>query len=328
MEDHPETTTNLLYSSYSDSMFNTSHLQANRSETENFTFNNSSRFGITDETENHKILKCEVGEDFTTELLVKKEPDFHNNEIFIGEGNLKSTQETFENKYFINSEEHKCIKEAFMECEHKDSTNNPYYSIIKNEIEFEEDSNSSLLQQEIEFLNVEESKNISDNSLLNERQIINNNENKLYRIKKGHLTLEMKEVVTKLFNKEKEQNPELSLNSVAKKVAYKTGICSSSVSTIIEEYKTTGTFSSPKVNHNRNRSTRFNYLSDSDKNAIHQKVEELIARNEIPFFVNILQAVNDDPDLPNFKKSTFSIILKELKIHPRHRRGQKKKSCC
>lgn len=49
-----------------------------------------------------------------------------------------------------------------------------------------------------------------------------------------------------------------------------------------------------------------------DRNAVRQKIHSFWLNNEIPTIDKILQAVNDDPALPNFKRTVLYDTIKKL----------------
>ncbi|XP_018569785.1 uncharacterized protein LOC108909842 [Anoplophora glabripennis] len=128
----------------------------------------------------------------------------------------------------------------------------------------------------------------------------------------GHLNVKIKKVVLNVYKTEILKNPDIFLGDIEERVAHKTGICNRSVRNIIKEYKITGTLSAPKSVQNRR--TTFDSICNFDKTAIRGKVYDFFFRNESPSIVKVLQAVNNDPNLPNFKKTTFLKILKKLKF--------------
>lgn len=78
---------------------------------------------------------------------------------------------------------------------------------------------------------------------------------------------------------------------------------------IIYEYKHTGALMSNKT---RNKTCSFDKNDNLDKNALRQKIHSFWLRNELPTIDKILQAVNDDPDLPNFKQTILYSTNKKL----------------
>lgn len=91
-----------------------------------------------------------------------------------------------------------------------------------------------------------------------------------------------------------------------------TGIRQKTIHEILSEYNNKGTVSSPS--EKRNKSTILERVDDFDKNAIRQKVHSSWFIHEIPTFLKILTVVNNDETLPNFKRSTFQKVLKDLKF--------------
>lgn len=130
------------------------------------------------------------------------------------------------------------------------------------------------------------------------------------RFRKRHFSAEIKEMVLNIYKVEVIQNQGMCLKDVDERVAERAGVGSRSVRRIIGEYMDSGVLSEP--NTNQNRKTKFDSLSEFDKNTIRRKVHEFFFRNEHPTVEKVLRTVNDDPDLPNFKKSTFFKILKKL----------------
>jgi len=65
-------------------------------------------------------------------------------------------------------------------------------------------------------------------------------------------------------------------------------------------------------NKNKIRSTVTEKIDEFDKNAIRQKIHGFWFRREIPTLQKILTAINDDPILPNLKRTCLRKILKYL----------------
>ena len=89
------------------------------------------------------------------------------------------------------------------------------------------------------------------------------------------------------------------------------GVGVSSVYRIMKEYKSAGEFKSPVKNKPKTKTI----ISEADeivKNAIRRKVHSFYFNKEIPTLDKILSAVNDDPDLPDFKRTTMFHLLKNL----------------
>ena len=88
------------------------------------------------------------------------------------------------------------------------------------------------------------------------------------------------------------------------------GIGQRTISTTLSEYKNKGTVSSP--NKKKVRLTITDKIDDFDKNAIRQKIHGFWVRREIPTLRKILAEINDDNSLPNLKRTSLQIILKDL----------------
>lgn len=88
------------------------------------------------------------------------------------------------------------------------------------------------------------------------------------------------------------------------------GIGYNSVCTTIAEYRNTGTLKSP--NKSRSKKCLFNKIDDLDRNGLRQKVHAFWLKKELPTIDKILKAVNDDPALPNFKRTTLYTTIKKL----------------
>ena len=103
-------------------------------------------------------------------------------------------------------------------------------------------------------------------------------------------------------------NPSFSNIDIVHKVALACGISKTSVYNILKEYKTTGELKSPsKTKHRPN--TILTETDDFTKNAIRRKIHNFYFENTVPTIDKILQAVNEDPDLPNFKRTTLYKLL-------------------
>ncbi|CAG9573838.1 unnamed protein product [Danaus chrysippus] len=96
------------------------------------------------------------------------------------------------------------------------------------------------------------------------------------------------------------------------KTAAVCGIGIASVYRILKEYATNERVKSPVLT--KKRPTFSEKIDANDKSSIRKIVHGYYMRGELPTFKKILQAVNDDEELPNFKKSTFHRILRHLKF--------------
>ena len=130
------------------------------------------------------------------------------------------------------------------------------------------------------------------------------------RIKKKALSKGEKDMILNVYKNVLESNPELSISDVGNEAARVTGVCKASVFRVISEYKKCGALNSPKKTKVRKRISED--VDDFERNAIRKKVHEFFFLNELPTIDKVLKVVNDDPDLPTFKRTTFYHLLKEL----------------
>ncbi|XP_066596594.1 uncharacterized protein [Prorops nasuta] len=107
-----------------------------------------------------------------------------------------------------------------------------------------------------------------------------------------------------------EENPKITNIVMINKLSEQTGFGLSSVKNIILEYKRTGEIKSP--NKKKMRMSIKDKIDEFDKNAIRRKVHGFYFNRELPTLDKVLQAVNEDNDLPDFKRTTFYKLLKDL----------------
>lgn len=89
-----------------------------------------------------------------------------------------------------------------------------------------------------------------------------------------------------------------------------TGIGKTTMKKILAEYNRTGQVTEPNLK--KSRQSFKEKIDDFTKIAIRRKVHEFYRNKELPTVDKILQVVNDDGDLPQFKRSTFHKLLHEL----------------
>lgn len=130
------------------------------------------------------------------------------------------------------------------------------------------------------------------------------------RPKKLHFNINEKNVIMNIYKTQLEENPLLPVDELVRKAGNIAGVSSSSVYAVMREYKQKHYFSVPKPYPSRKKI--IDMVDDFDLNAIRRKVHQFFFRNEMPTINSILKDVNDDPDLPNFKRSTFHKLLKKL----------------
>ncbi|XP_012216994.1 uncharacterized protein [Linepithema humile] len=116
--------------------------------------------------------------------------------------------------------------------------------------------------------------------------------------------------IINLHKKLKKENPKILNKDAVAQLAKETGIGACSIKNILLQYKRTGAISTP--NKQKRRLTFKEKIDEFDKSTIRRKVHEFYFNDELPTLNKVLQAVNADENLPNFKRSTFHLLLKEL----------------
>lgn len=102
----------------------------------------------------------------------------------------------------------------------------------------------------------------------------------------------------------------LKIKEVVMLLSKELGIGQRTIQTTIAKYKTTKTVSSP--NKTKIRATFKEKVDDFERNAIRRKIHSFWFKKEIPTLDKILVAVNEDPDLPTFKRSTLHLLVRDL----------------
>lgn len=129
------------------------------------------------------------------------------------------------------------------------------------------------------------------------------------RQKKCPLSRAEKNMIMNVYKTELDADPSNLISDIVKKTSASTGVSTTTVYRVVAEYKR-GEFSSPKKS--KKRMTILDAVDDFDQTAIRRKVHEFFFKNEIPTIDKMLKAVNDDPDLPSFKRTTFYQLIKVL----------------
>jgi len=114
-------------------------------------------------------------------------------------------------------------------------------------------------------------------------------------------------IIVNLHKKLKKDNPKILNNDAITQLAEQTdsGLCS--IKKTLLEYKNTDAVISPnKKNHHLSFKEK---IDEFHKNAIRRKVHEFYFNKELPTLNKVLQAVNADKNLPNFKRSTLHLLL-------------------
>lgn len=140
------------------------------------------------------------------------------------------------------------------------------------------------------------------------------------RSKKSHFDIRIKEILLNLYKYEVQEDAISPIDHIVEKVANKSGVCCRSIYNVVREYKRKHEFVEPKTNQNRKRI--IDSMSEFDKNAIRRKLHQYFFKSEFPTIDKVLKDVNEDPDLPSFRRSTFYKLLKALNFKY-EKRGRK-----
>lgn len=106
------------------------------------------------------------------------------------------------------------------------------------------------------------------------------------------------------------KSPSMPYKEMMVEISNSSGIGRNSIASIISEYKKTGNVTSPI--RTRNKKCLFDQIDDLDRNALRQKVHSFWLRKELPTIDKILHAVNEDPSLPDFKRTSLYSVIKKL----------------
>nr|CAH7766353.1 unnamed protein product [Callosobruchus chinensis] len=125
-----------------------------------------------------------------------------------------------------------------------------------------------------------------------------------------HLSANEKQIVLNIYKNQVQENGDMLVEELVQKVAVISGISRTSVNRIVREYRSNHPLSEPKAYPSRKKINEA--IDDFDRGAIRRKVHSFFFRNELPIVDKILKDVSEDTDLPNFKRTTFYQLLKEL----------------
>ena len=113
-----------------------------------------------------------------------------------------------------------------------------------------------------------------------------------------------------MFKDTKDKTPDIKYQEMISEISRVLGIGRRTVISTISEYKHEGMVISP--NKKRARTTLFDKIDDLDRNGLRQKVHSFWLRRELPTIDKILYVINDDPALPNFKRTSLFKVIKKI----------------
>lgn len=120
-----------------------------------------------------------------------------------------------------------------------------------------------------------------------------------------------KMIVLNVFNKFCEKYPTLGVKEIEKLTSEFTGVSVNSVHSIRNEKNTTGKLATPCKKRKRNL-TVIGKFDEFNKTAVRRKVHDFFYKNEPPTLNKIVSAVNNDPDLPDIKRTSLYKLLISL----------------
>lgn len=118
-------------------------------------------------------------------------------------------------------------------------------------------------------------------------------------------------MIINLYNIKHNENPNRTYKELITLLSNESGIGKRTVVTTLSEYKNKGTITSiSKIT--RIKKNAFDKIDNFQKSAIRCKVHEFWFKGEVPTLKKILLSIDDDPKLPNLKRTTLYRVLKEL----------------
>ncbi|CAI6376480.1 unnamed protein product [Macrosiphum euphorbiae] len=119
-----------------------------------------------------------------------------------------------------------------------------------------------------------------------------------------------KSIIVNMYKDTMMKTPGITCSDMYNNLSKATGIGYDTIMKTIVDYKLRNTVTSP--NTKRAKTSLFNKIDDLDRNGLRRKVHSIWLRRELPTIDKILFEVNEDPSLPNFKRTTLYNIIKKL----------------
>ena len=116
------------------------------------------------------------------------------------------------------------------------------------------------------------------------------------------------------------QQQTLIIKEVVKIISKELGIGQRTAQSTIAEYRNDKTVRSP--DKTKIRAIFKDKIDDFERDAIRRKVHEFWFRKQLPTLNKILVAVNEDPDLHTYKRSTLHMVIRDLNfVYVKHGRN-------
>ncbi|KAG0426062.1 hypothetical protein HPB47_026807 [Ixodes persulcatus] len=133
------------------------------------------------------------------------------------------------------------------------------------------------------------------------------------KIRCAKISKECKQVIANVYASTRTRFPEMSVREILERVSNDTGVCARTVA----KYKAqclSGKVASPKRRPRNVKvsSSRTVKHDEFTLNAIRLKVHRKYSEGEIPTLDSILEAVNEDDELPDLSKTTLWRLLKDI----------------
>lgn len=109
-----------------------------------------------------------------------------------------------------------------------------------------------------------------------------------------------------------ERVPEIKYYEIIESLSKSCGIGKMTIKNTLSQYRRTGSVTSPKKS--RAKKQLFDKLNDVELEGIRQKVHSFLQKQEQPTLDKILQAVNDDPQLGKFTRTSLHTVLSKMDI--------------
>lgn len=132
--------------------------------------------------------------------------------------------------------------------------------------------------------------------------------------------------IMNVYSRLREESPQDSINKIAEKVAYLTGVSKRTVFRLKKEKKASSPLSTPgkKRPGAVNKRRRLVKYDDFTLSCIRRKIHGFFRRNEMPTLDKVLKILNDDKDIfsKNISRTTLYRILKDLGFSYEKRKRQ------
>lgn len=119
-----------------------------------------------------------------------------------------------------------------------------------------------------------------------------------------------KQILLNLHKTVLRENPHILRKDLYKKILKMSGIGEKSVKTIILQYDKNGLINSP--NKRKVRTKLENRIDECERTAIRRKIHSFYLDGKLPTINKILEEINNDEDLHNYKRTTLYKVLLEF----------------